>query len=158
MEINANVYHLLNVLLQVVLWSLIISAPAIILTIEMYAYERYKKWKDKTENELERIIVGKTNNKDDLEKEIKLIGEDKRRLELDVELLEIRKNALTPEAVTEELEDEPINETTEEPEVEKLDLNNMTVLNLQELARKHNLKWYSRMKKVDLVKALESLV
>lgn len=148
--INDDVYRLLNILIQVILWSLIISAPAIILTIEMYAYERYKKYKDKTEKELERIIVGKTNNKEDLESTIKELEEVKRRLDLDVELLEIRKNALNPE------EPEEV-ETIEEPE-EKKDLNKMNMKQLQELAREHKLKWYSRMKKTELIKSLEALV
>lgn len=148
--INDDVYRLLNILIQVILWSLIISAPAIILTIEMYAYERYKKYKDKTEKELERIIVGKTNNKEDLESTIKELEEEKRRLDLDVELLEIRKNALNPE------EPEEV-ETIEEPE-EKKDLNKMNMKQLQELAREHKLKWYSRMKKTELIKSLEALV
>lgn len=148
--INDDVYRLLNILIQVILWSLIISAPAIILTIEMYAYERYKKYKDKTEKELERIIVGKTNNKEDLESTIKELEEEKRRLDLDVELLEIRKNALNPE------EPEEV-EVIEEPE-EKKDLNKMNMKQLQELAREHKLKWYSRMKKTELIKSLEALV
>lgn len=148
--INDDVYRLLNIFIQVILWSLIISAPAIILTIEMYAYERYKKYKDKTEKELERIIVGKTNNKEDLESTIKELEEEKRRLDLDVELLEIRKNALNPE------EPEEV-ETIEEPE-EKKDLNKMNMKQLQELAREHKLKWYSRMKKTELIKSLEALV
>ena len=149
--INDDVYRLLNILIQVILWSLIISAPAIILTIEMYAYERYKKYKDKTEKELERIIVGKTNNKEDLESTIKELEEEKRRLDLDVELLEIRKNALNPE------EPEEV-EVIEEPEEEKKDLNKMNMKQLQELAREHKLKWYSRMKKTELIKSLEALV
>ena len=149
--INDDVYRLLNIFIQVILWSLIISAPAIILTIEMYAYERYKKYKDKTEKELERIIVGKTNNKEDLESTIKELEEEKRRLDLDVELLEIRKNALNPE------EPEEV-EVIEEPEEEKKDLNKMNMKQLQELAREHNLKWYSRMKKTELIKSLEALV
>lgn len=148
--INDDVYRLLNIFIQVILWSLIISAPAIILTIEMYAYERYKKYKDKTEKELERIIVGKTNNKEDLESTIKELEEEKRRLDLDVELLEIRKNALNPE------EPEEV-EVIEEPE-EKKDLNKMNMKQLQELAREHKLKWYSRMKKTELIKSLEALV
>lgn len=148
--INDDVYRLLNIFIQVILWSLIISAPAIILTIEMYAYERYKKYKDKTEKELERIIVGKTNNKEDLESTIKELEEEKRRLDLDVELLEIRKNALNPE------EPEEV-EVIEEPE-EKKDLNKMNMKQLHELAREHKLKWYSRMKKTELIKSLEALV
>jgi len=159
MEIDANVYNLINILLQVVLWSLIISAPAIILTLEMYAYERYKKWKDMSEKELERIIIGKTTNKESLENEIKELKEDKRRLALDVELLEIRLDALTPE----EPEESEVIETPEDPEEqilekEKMDLNSLNIKQLHELARKHKLKWYSRMKKDELVNALDPLV
>lgn len=153
MEIDANVYHLLNVLMQVVLWSLIISAPAIILTVEMYAYERYKKWKDKSEKELERIIIGKTNNKEELESKISEHERTIRKLELDVELLEIRKNALNPDDEPDEQHEDDLDEQNEEK-----DLNDMSVKELHILARKHKLKWYSKMKKSKLIEALDPLV
>jgi len=158
MEIDANVYNLVNILLQVILWSLIISAPAIILTVEMYAYERYKKWKDKSEKELERIIIGKTNNKEDLENKIRQHEETIRRLELDVELLEIKKAAISPEDISEDEKKEKVDETTHDDPEDKKELSEMTIKQLQELARTHKLKWYSRMKKTELIKALESLV
>ena len=88
MEIDANVYNLLNVLLQVMLWSLIISSPAIILTIEMYGYEKYKKWKDTEIKEKEKIIVGRANKIISQDDELQRQHDDKLRLSLDIELLE----------------------------------------------------------------------
>ena len=171
--INEEIYRLLNILLQVILWSLIVSAPAIILTVEMYAYERYKKWKDKSEQELERIIVGKTNNKEELQAELKEMEEDRRKLELDVKLINTEKVELQrilglPGEHPEEPEVESSDvikrhqttgkiELIEEPEEEKIDLKSMNIKQLHELAKQHNVKWYSRMKKDKLIEVLEPL-
>jgi|LGOV01.1.fsa_nt_gb hypothetical protein len=148
MEIDANVYNLLNILLQVVLWSLIISAPAIILTIEMYAYERYKKWKDTEVKEKEKIILGRANKIVSQDEELQRQHDNKLRLDLDVELLEKRLKAQREELGI-----------TEEPEVEELeektDLKTLKRVELLALAKERNLTMYSKKNKQQLIKMLE---
>ncbi len=148
MEIDANVYNLLNILLQVVLWSLIISAPAIIFTIEMYAYERYKKWKDTEVKEKEKIIVGRANKIVSQDEELQRQHDDKLRLSLDVELLEKRKKSLQDELGISEEPEVP------EPE-EKIDLNSMKRVELLALAKERGLKMYSKKNKQQLIEMLK---
>lgn len=148
MEIDANVYNLLNVLLQVLLWSLIISAPAIILTIEMYGYEKYKKWKDTEIKEKEKIIVGRANKIISQDDELQRQHDDKLRLSLDIELLEKRQKALREELG---LSEEPEVEETEE----KTNIKTMNIKQLKKLAKERGLKMYSKKNKQQLIKLLE---
>ena len=148
MEIDANVYNLLNVLLQVMLWSLIISAPAIILTIEMYGYEKYKKWKDTEIKEKEKIIVGRANKIISQDDELQRQHDDKLRLSLDIELLEKRQKALREELG---LSEEPEVEETEE----KTNIKTMNIKQLKKLAKERGLKMYSKKNKQQLIKLLE---
>lgn len=147
-NIDPNVYNLLNVLLQVVLWSLIISAPAIILTIEMYAYERYKKWKDTEVKEKEIIIVGKANQIIKSDEELQRQHDDKLRLGLDVELLEKRKKSLQDElGISKEPE---VKETKEE-----IDLNTLKRVELLARCKERGFKMYSKKNKQQLIKILK---
>ena len=148
MEIDANVYHLLNVLLQVILWSLIISSPAIILTIEMYAYERYKKWKDTEVKEKEKILVGRAKQIIAADEDLERQHKEKLRLSLDVELLQKKKDALQDE----------LGETEEVPEEEpdkEIDLDSMTIRELKKVAKERGLKMYSKKNKKQLLKMLK---
>ena len=147
-NLDPNIYVLLNVLLKVILVSLIISAPAIILTIEMYAYERYKKWKDTEIKEKEKIILGRANKIVKLDEELQRQHDDKLRLGLDVELLEKRKKILQVELGTEE---EP---EVEEPE-EVIDLSSMNIKQLKALAKERGISMYSKKNKKQLLELLE---
>jgi len=148
MEVDANVYNLLNVLLQVILWSLIISAPAIILTIEMYAYERYKKWKDTEVKEKEKIILGRANKIVAQDEELQRQDKERLRLSLDVELLQKRKQSLQDElGLSEEKEEE-------HPEQE-IDLDSMSIRELKAYAKERGLKMYSKKNKQQLLKMLK---
>lgn len=151
MEIDANVYHLLNVLLQVILWSLIISSPFIILTIEMYAYERYKKWKDTEAKEKEKIILGRANKIVAQDEELQRQNEEKKKLELEIDLLNIRKKSIQDEIG---IPDDP-EETEEDPEEVVTDLSQMTIRELKSLAKERGLKMYSKKNKEQLVKLLK---
>src|SRR6056297_2782057 len=122
MEIDANVYHLLNVLFQVLLWSLIISSPAIILTVEMYLYERYKKWKDTEIKDKEKILLGKAKNIVKQDEELERQADERKRLEVDIELLMKRKKALSDELGIEE--EIPQGDQEDNPE-ENIDINSM---------------------------------
>lgn len=171
MEIDANVYNLINILFQVILWSLIVSSPLIILTIEMYAYEKYKKWKNTEAQEYDRIILGKAESKADLVKQIESLTHEKRDLEVDVKLLNKEKTGLqkilgveeeNPEVIERhqpidtiyEIEEENP-EVSEDPIGEKKPLEEMNMKQLQELAREYKIKWYSRMKKKVLIETIK---
>lgn len=150
MEIDANVYHLLNVLMTVCLWSLIISAPFIILTIEMYAYERYKKWKDTEVKEKEKILLGRAKQITQADEELQRQHDEKLRLALDLELLEKRKKSLQDELG---VQDEPEDDQPEEEE--ELDLDSMTIRKLKQVAKDRGLKMYSKKNKAQLLKMLK---
>ena len=148
MEIDVNVYNLLNVLLQVVLWSLIISAPAIILTIEMYAYERYKKWKDTEVKDKEKIILGRANKIVRQDEELQRQDKEKEKVNLELDLLMIRKKSLQDELGISE------DDEVDDPE-EEIDLSTMNIKQLKELAKARGLKMYSKKNKQQLLKLLK---
>ena len=147
MEIDANVYNLINTLLQVVLWYLIISSPMVLLTIELYLYGRYKKWKNTEIQEKEKIIVGKANTIQKFDQDIQYQHEEKHRLNLDIELLMKRKKALQEEL--------GLSEETEHPDTEDIDLDKMNVKQLKALAKDRGLKMYSKKNKKQLLKMLQ---
>jgi len=152
MEIDANVYHLLNVLFQVLLWSLIISSPAIILTIEMYLYDRYKKWKDTEIKEKEKILLGKAKNIVKQDEELERQADERKRLEVDIELLMKRKKALSDELG---IEEEISMEDQEEKREENIDINSMNIKQLKALAKEKGLTRYSRKSKKQILKMLK---
>jgi predicted RNase H-like nuclease (RuvC/YqgF family) len=152
MEIDANVYHLLNILFQVLLWSLIISSPAIILTIEMYLYERYKKWKDTEIKEKEKILLGKAKNIVKQDEELERQAYEKRKLEQAVDLLKERKKMLEDELG---IEEEISLGDQEEKQEEKIDINSMNIKQLKALAKEKGLTRYSRKSKKQLLKMLK---
>lgn len=155
MELDSNVYYLINVLLKVILWSLIISAPAIILTVEMYAYEKYKKWKDTEIKEKEKIILGRAKKIVSQDEELQRQADERKRLELDVELLMKRKKALDVELGNDSPTAE-IDPTAEQKETtQTIDLESMNIKQLKSLAKKSGFKMYSKKNKSQLLKLLK---
>lgn len=152
MEISEQVYNLINILFQVTLWSLIISTPFIILTLEMYAYDRYKKWKNTEEKEFEQIIVGKTYEKENIENTLQELEEKEKRMSLEVELLEVKLKAYKlielPEVITLE-ETSAISESTVEI------TEDLTINELKTIAKKKGLSGYSKLSKEELLKLLK---
>lgn len=147
-NIDPNVFNLLNVLLQVILWSLIISTPIILLTIEMYAYERYKKWKNSEEKEFDRIIVSRAKETLKHDEHIGWQKEEQKKLELELDLLSIRKKSLKAElGISKETE-------VKEPK-EEIDLNNMKRVELLALCKERGHKMYSKLNKQQLIKKLK---
>lgn len=161
MQIDSNVYHLINVLFKVILYSLIISTPFIILTIELYGYERYKKWKDTEVKEKNKIILGRANKIVKQDEELSRQNDDRRKLTLEVELLEQRKKGLEKikKDLTIELgieEEHDSDETAAEETVEvKPDLKTMNIKQLKALAKERGLTMYSKKNKKALIKMLE---
>lgn len=148
MEIDANVYNLLNVLMQVILWYLIISSPAVLLTIELYLYGKYKKWENTEAKEKEKIIVGKANKIVSLDEEMARQNEDKKKLEFEIDLLRIQKKTLQDEVGISD--DNPGSNLKEET-----DLSKMNIKQLKELAKQRGLKMYSKKNKQQLLKMLQ---
>jgi len=147
MEIDPGVFSLVNILLKVILVSLIISTPAIILTIEMYAYERYKKWKNTEAQEKEKIILGRAKQIAVADEELQRQHDDKLRLGLDIELLEKKKKALQDELGESEKKE------VEDPE-EETDLAKLSIKELHALCKKREIKRYSKLKKSQVIELL----
>lgn len=147
MEIYPIVYHLINILIQVVLWSLIFSTPLILITIEMYLYERYKKWKDTEVKEKEKIILGRAKQITTYDEEIERQEINLKKINLDVELLEKRKKSLQDELGIEDAHDE-------DEQDNNIDLESMTVIQLKELAKERGLTMYSKKNRKQLIQML----
>lgn len=148
MEIDAEVYGLLNVLLKVVLYSLIVSTPFIILTLEMYAYEKYKKWKDTEIKEKEKIIVGKAKETIKHDQHINWQKDEIKKLDLTIELLEIREKSKRDELGIPE-------DTEEEKPEEEIDYDSMKRVELLAICKEREFTMYSRKSKEQLVKLLK---
>ena len=144
---NEAIYNLVNIFFQVVLWSLIISAPAIILTIEMYAYEKYKKWKNNEEKEYEQIIVSRAKETIKHDEHIGWQKQEQKKLDLEIDLLNVKKKSLQDEVGVPEESDE------DKPE-ENLDLNSMKRVEMLALAKERGHKMYSKLNKQQLIKLL----
>ena len=152
--INDDVYRLLNVLLQVILWSLIVSAPAIILTVEMYAYERYKKWKDTDVKEKEKIIVGKAKTITKQNEDIKWQQEEIHKLEYKRDVLQIGIDSMNKKlGSSEEPEDTP----ADAKPIEEIDLTEMNIKQLKAIAKAVGVSMYSKLNKNALLKKLQEL-
>lgn len=154
MEINDQVFILINLLMQVVLWSMIISSPFIILTLEMYGYEKYKKWKNAEEQEFERIIVGKANNIQKQDEELQRQAEEKKKLEFEIDLLKIKKKTLQEETDTLDPEEET-KTSSELPSDEEVITEDMSVNELKAIAKKKGIKGYSKKSKKQLLNILQ---
>lgn len=148
---DENLYHLINLLLQVILWSLIISSPLIILTIEMYLYERYKKYKDTEAQEKEKIILGKANKIVQQDDELQRQNEERKKIEFEIELLKIKKKTLQDEVGI----DEEQESSKEIADTVRTDLSEMNIKQLKALAKERGLKLYSKKNKKQLLKMLE---
>lgn len=140
--------NLINLFLTVLLISLIFSTPFIVLILLMEFYDKYKKRKNKENKEAERIIIKNNEqiNKDAIS--LQIITETYKKLEYSVLKLREEKRALLKEL---EIDDPDVEELTEEPEEEKIDYSKMTINELHDIARKLNIKGFSRMKKEKLV-------
>jgi hypothetical protein len=153
MEISPNVYNLINILLQALLWSLIISTPFIILTLEMYAYGKYKKWKNSDDQEHDKIIIKRANQIIAVDDELSRQADEKKKLDLELDLLNIRKKSLQDElGISQEPEVDELE--IKEPENE-IDLSTMNIRELKALAKERGLTMYSKKNKAQLLKILE---
>lgn len=149
MDIDPRVFDLLNTLLIVILITLIISAGPILLTLEMYGYERYKKWKDREVKERDKILVGRAKQITKADEELQRQSEEKRRLDLDVELLQTKKKALQSELGEDDIEEK-------ENDPKEIDLDSMNIRDLKKLAKQRNMKMYSKKSKAQLLEMLKA--
>ena len=146
--INDNVNHLVNILLQVILWSLIISSPGIIMILSMYAYKRYKKWETKEEREKERIKVGQAKQISKNDEEIRWQHEEMLRLSQNIDAMKRTEKDLRDKlGIHEDVEADDSNK--------EINLSAMNIKQLKELAKQRGIKGYSKMKKAKLINILQ---
>ena len=175
MQIDQQVYDLLNTLLTVILWTLIISAPAILLTLEMYGYEKFKKYKYKEVAEKEKIILGKANQITKQDEELERQAHERKKLTQEIELLEQRRKALKkmdhdpatdpedtdPEDTDPEDTDPEDTDPEDTPNMDELlkkDLDEMNIREMKKLAKYKGLTMYSKKNKKQLKKMLKNTV
>jgi hypothetical protein len=135
----------LNVLINVILYSLAIASPLIVLIIVMYQYEKYTKWRAKEQKEADRIIVKMNEDVISTSKTIDKLESKKLELEKKIAQYELMKK--------EQMESLKIVEENDEPIVKK-DYADMNIKELHDVAREMKLKGFSRMSKDELIKAL----
>ncbi|HOI86142.1 MAG TPA: Rho termination factor N-terminal domain-containing protein [Acholeplasmataceae bacterium] len=142
--------QVLDIAYRVLFYTLWIAIPIIVLIILMYAYEKYKKWKDADRKEAERIIV-KMN--EDIVKSgttINVLQSRETELKLAVDALEARLKELKKESgenSSDEASDDAKNQAT-------ITDSKTTIKDLHALAKERKIKGFSRMKKEDLIKIL----
>lgn len=142
--------QVLDIAYRVLFYTLWIAIPIIVLIILMYAYEKYKKWKDADRKEAERIIV-KMN--EDIVKSgttINVLQSRETELKLAVDALEARLKELKKEAG----EDDLVEQFEKFVKDQTLPNKQPTIKDLHALAKERKIKGFSRMKKEDLIKIL----
>lgn len=156
MTIQPEVINLLNLFFKVVIISLIISSPFIIAILEMYGYERYKKYKDSEVKEKEKIIVKKAQDIETADKQLQWQSEEQHRKQLQLESLQKQIEIKQLELQKGKLLNEPDAETPDpEDEEKQKTLNDLSIRELKELAKQNKLKMYSKLNKEQLVKFLD---
>lgn len=176
--ISPEVLSLIDLFFKVVIWTLIITSPFNIVTLEMYFYTRYKKYKNKEEAELEQIIVKRSDDIVKKDKELTWQDEERHRKQLELDFLD-RKIAIKKLEAGEDSEDEilmrhqpadkihEVEKTEESEEKEttlqdpipeepkKKELKDLTIRQMRVQAKKHGLKFYSNLNKQKLLNLLE---
>lgn len=142
--------QVLDIAYRVLFYTLWIAIPIIVLIILMYAYEKYKKWKDADRKEAERIIV-KMN--EDIVKSgttINVLQSRETELKLAVDALESRLKELKKESGENSSDDASDDANNQATTIDS----KTTIKNLHALAKARKIKGFSRMKKEDLIKIL----
>jgi|GEM_PF-3476186 len=142
--------QVLDIAYRVLFYTLWIAIPIIVLIILMYAYEKYKKWKDADRKEAERIIV-KMN--EDIVKSgttINVLQSRETELKLAVDALEARLKELKKESGENSSDDASDDTNAHAAMIDS----KTTIKDLHALAKERKIKGFSRMKKEDLIKIL----
>jgi septal ring factor EnvC (AmiA/AmiB activator) len=134
----------LNILINVILYSLAVAAPLIMLIIVMYQYEKYSKWRAKEQKEADRIIVKMNEDIVNTSKTINHLKDQEAALEKKIKEYEERKVLLQDEIGV-------VEKATPE---ESKPLDQMNIKELHAVARERGIKGFSRMSKDELLKAL----
>ena len=154
MTIDPGVFNLINIFFKVVIISAIVSAPAIVLTLAMYSYDRYKKWKDTDVKEKEKIIVGKAKTITKQNEDIKWQQEEIHKLEYKRDVLQIGIDSMNKKlGSSEEPEDTP----ADAKPIEEIDLTEMNIKQLKAIAKAVGVSMYSKLNKNALLKKLQEL-
>lgn len=157
-EITRNA---LDILFRVILISGWIAAPIIILILLMYAYEKYKKWKETERKEAERIIVKMNEDIVKTSAAINNLKPVETELKLSISALEAKLKELKTQAITVSdtgsttIPGETAIEEASEVETPKATAKQSpTLKELHALARSRKIKGFSRMKKERLIALL----
>lgn len=147
--VDAGTYQAINVLMQVLIWSLAFATPIIVIIIMLYQYDKYKKHRDKEKVEAERIIV--KMNKDIIEttKSINLLKPQETELKLAIESMRAEHDQLQKELA----EIKGVEDVDSELE-ETIDVTHLSVKELHGLAKERKIRGYSRMPKAKLIELL----
>lgn len=146
MVLNETTVNIINITIQVLLISLWVAIPVTMMLVLMYAYKHYKKWENKEVKEAERIIVKKNNDINKASGTVTLLSAKIDELEKEVETLTAKKQALQLELGE--------NPDEEEPEAPVIDLEALSIKELQAIAKEQRIKGFSRMKKAKLINIL----
>lgn len=146
MVLNETTVNIINITIQVLLISLWVAIPVTMMLVLMYAYKHYKKWENKEVKEAERIIVKKNNDINKASGTVTLLSAKIDELEKEVETLTAKKQALQLELGE--------NPDDEEPEAPVIDLEALSIKELQAIAKEQRIKGFSRMKKAKLINIL----
>jgi|GEM_PF-6607606 len=152
MEISDKVMTLFNLLLEVMLYAAIPASVFIMITLLLYMWERFKKYKESEKKETEKILLGRakqiTEYDHQLERQEKTIKKNSDEIEIQEHRLKKLKSIT-------KLDNE---EETNSEEVEEILIDDMTIIELKDLAKKMGLKMYSKLNKEQLLEKLRAYV
>lgn len=142
--------QVLDIAYRVLFYTLWIAIPIIVLIILMYAYEKYKKWKDADRKEAERIIVKMNEDVIKTTETINVLKPIETELRATIATLQEKVKELKQE--TSETEKIAQSEPLDAPQVIKT--KKPSIKELHKLAKERKIKGFSRMKQDELIKIL----
>lgn len=148
MEFSEKVFHLIDLLAQVSLISLIVAAPIIALILLMYFYGRYKKMNEREIKEKDKILVAKANKIVEYNVDLERQYQEKKKLEANIEVLQIKEKSLQEKLGIDGKEEKDVTE-------DKIDLESMSIRELKTYAKENNIDGYSNKNKKQLLKLLK---
>ncbi len=144
---------LIQLVINIILLSLAISIPIIVLILLMEFFDKYKKRKDAIKLEAQRIIVKMAEDVDQKTNTIKALDEREKELKASIYDKEQEVKKLNEKLAIDDLplEDEDDHELPDEDVEEKMNYWQLTVNELQDIARELKIVGFSKMKKEKLI-------
>lgn len=152
--IDQQVNELLNLFLKILLYSLIVATIPNVITLQSYFWERFKKYKYAEVKEKEMIIVGKAKQISEQDQQLERQEMQAKKLNQEIEVLQHKRKQLEELTKLEE-ESDP---KTDEEEIDETNkkLENMTILEMREIAKEKGLSMYSKLSKKQLLERLQT--